>query len=170
MADYYDILGVDENASGADIKSSFRKLAQKHHPDRGGNEEKFKEINEAYDTLKDPQKKAEYDNMRNWNAQGGSFNGPFPFEDLGNAAGLHSVFTQVFGRGFGPRGPGTSAISIQLDITLEDVINGVDKQLKIRLPSGNERTINVNVPQGIEHGTRIRYAGLGEVSHPQLPP
>ena len=66
MKNYYDTLGVSETASDRDIKSAFRKLAQEHHPDRGGNEAKFKEVNEAYDTLKNTQKRQEYDAMRKY--------------------------------------------------------------------------------------------------------
>ena len=61
MADYYETLGVSKNASEKDLKTAFRKLAAKHHPDAGGDAEKFKEINEAYNTLKDPQKRQMYD-------------------------------------------------------------------------------------------------------------
>ncbi len=60
--DYYSILGVSRNASDKDLKSAYKKASMKHHPDRGGNEEEFKKVNEAYSTLKDPQKRAVYDN------------------------------------------------------------------------------------------------------------
>ena len=171
MVDYYDALGIKEDASNAEIKKSFRKLAQTHHPDMGGNEEKFKEINEAYDTLKDPQKKEEYDNMRNWQSRGGSFTSGFPFQDLGDIpGGLGAVFQHVFNEGFGPgRGHSNHSISIQLDITLDEVYTGAEKQLDLQLPSGQVRSVNINVPAGIEHGTRIRYAGLGEIRHPTIP-
>ena len=171
MVDYYNALGVNEDASNAEIKKSFRKLAQKHHPDRGGNEEKFKEINEAYDTLKDPQKKAEYDNMRNYQSRGGQFTSGFPFQDLGDMpGGLGAVFQHVFSEGFGPgRGQSNRSISIQLDVTLEEVYKGQEKQLDLQLPNGQVRSVNVSVPAGIEHGTRIRYAGLGETGDPRIP-
>jgi len=66
MKNYYDTLGVSETASDNEIKTAFRKLAAQHHPDKGGNENKFKEINEAYDTLKSTQKRQEYDAMRKY--------------------------------------------------------------------------------------------------------
>ena len=80
MKNYYDTLGVSETASDNEIKSAFRKLAAQHHPDKGGNETKFKEINEAYDTLKNTQKRQEYDAMRKYgqrnmgSGEGFSFN------------------------------------------------------------------------------------------------
>lgn len=171
MVDYYDALGIKEDASNAEIKKSFRKLAQTHHPDMGGNEEKFKEINEAYDTLKDPQKKEEYDNMRNWQSRDGNFTSGFPFQDLGDIpGGLGAVFQHVFNEGFGPgRGQSNRAINVQLDVTLEEIYKGVEKQLELQLPNGQVRSVNVSIPAGIQHGTRIRYAGLGEISHPQFP-
>lgn len=61
---YYDILGIDESASESDIKTAFRKLAMKHHPDKGGDAEQFKKINEAYQVLSDSQKKTQYDSFR----------------------------------------------------------------------------------------------------------
>ena len=73
MKNYYDTLGVDENASDEDIKAAFRKLAAQHHPDKGGSQPKFQEINEAYDTLKNKQKRQEYDAMRRFG--GGSNTG-----------------------------------------------------------------------------------------------
>lgn len=168
MVDYYDALGVKENASNTEIKKSFRKLAQKHHPDIGGNEAKFKEINEAYDTLKDPEKKVEYDNMRNWQSRDRNFTSGFPLQEFSSSS-LGAVFQQVFNEGFGlGHGQPTRSISIQLDITLNEVYTGAEKQLDLQLPNGQIRSVNVNIPAGIEHGTRIRYAGLGEVRHPTI--
>ena len=68
MKNYYDALGVSETASDSEIKSAFRKLAGQHHPDKGGNEARFKEVNEAYDTLKNTAKRQEYDTMRKYGA------------------------------------------------------------------------------------------------------
>jgi curved DNA-binding protein len=171
MVDYYDALGIKEDASNAEIKKSFRKLAQTHHPDMGGQEKKFKEINEAYDTLKDLKKKEEYDNMRNWQSRDGNFTSGFPFQDLGDIpGGLGAVFQHVFNEGFGPgRGHSNRAINIQLDVTLEEIYKGVEKQLELQLPNGQVRSVNISIPAGIQHGTRIRYAGLGEIGHPQFP-
>ena len=75
--DYYKTLGVSKDASEAEIKKAFRKLAQKHHPDAGGDEEKFKEINEAYEVLSDPKKKQVYDQFGAVGSQG--FSGANPF-------------------------------------------------------------------------------------------
>ena len=71
MKNHYDTLGVSETASDKDIKSAFRKLAGQHHPDKGGDEARFKEVNEAYDTLKNTEKRQEYDAVRKYGAGGG---------------------------------------------------------------------------------------------------
>ena len=70
MKNYYDILGVDEKASSAEITKAFKNLAKQHHPDRGGDKDKFQEINEAHDTLKSPQKRHDYDTMRKFGRPG----------------------------------------------------------------------------------------------------
>ena len=70
MKNYYDILGVSEDASNDQIKKAFKSIAKKEHPDRGGNEKVFKEANEAYDTLKDTKKRHEYDTIRKYGQQG----------------------------------------------------------------------------------------------------
>ena len=81
MKNYYDVLGVNEQSTSADITKAFKDLAKKHHPDRGGDESKFKEINEAYATLKDTQKRHEYDTMRKFGGSGGGDH-PFFNEDI----------------------------------------------------------------------------------------
>ncbi len=100
MKDYYKILGVSEDASDGDIKKAFRKLAVKYHPDRGGDENKFKEANEAYDTLKDSKKRQEYDTMRkfgaNFGGQGQGFNFQGNFGDF-----FGGDFFEEFMTGFG---------------------------------------------------------------------
>ena len=92
MKDYYSILGVSEDASADEIKKAFRKHAVKHHPDRGGDEKKFKEANEAYDTLKNPNKKQEYDTMRRFGSNMGGQGSGFKFSS-GN-------FNEFFGGDF----------------------------------------------------------------------
>ena len=83
MKNYYDVLGVNEQSTSADITKAFKDLAKKHHPDRGGDEAKFKEINEAHDTLKNSQKRHDYDTMRKFGGAGqGDGQHPFFNEDI----------------------------------------------------------------------------------------
>jgi curved DNA-binding protein len=170
--DYYSTLGVDRNATDDDIKKAYRKLAMKHHPDRGGDEATFKKISEAYDILSDPQKKQIVDLGGDPKNQGGggygnSFNqGPFEFHFGGGVPpGMEDIFGRFgFGSGFG-RQPmkKNKTLNINVDITLEDVLTGKDINAEITIPgSGKRKMINIAIPAGIEHGQQIRYEGMGD--------
>ncbi len=141
MKDYYKILGVEKNASEADIKKAFRKLALEHHPDKnGGKDEKFKEINEAYSTLSDAKKRQQYDTFGSAGPQGqaGGFGG-FDFSGFGQGNGgvefdLGDIFGSFFGggnRGQG-RGHATRGADIQVDveISFKDSALGIDKAIE----------------------------------------
>lgn len=132
--DYYDLLGVERGASEEDIKKAFRKLAAKYHPDRNpGDEsasEKFKEINEAYTVLSDPEKRRAYDQF--------GHDGPRGFG--GGGGGFEDIFSQFgdfFGGGFSGNGGGSrqrvgNDLRIRMNLTLEDIAHGVEKEIKIR--------------------------------------
>lgn len=161
--DYYSILGVGKSASPEDIKAAYRKLAMKHHPDRGGDAKKFQEISEAYETLSDPDKKAQYDHggargFRN-GFQGNPFNEGFgrsPFEDL---------FSQ-FGFQFhtGNRRPQNSDLTIKVKISLKDSYLGKTMTINYPLPSGRDQTLEITIPPGIENGQTMRMGGMGDDS------
>ncbi len=240
--DYYEILGLARGASDQDIKSAFRRMAKEHHPDRNAgekaSEQKFKELNEAYEVLKDPQKRAAYDQFGHAAFEGGR-GGPGGFgPDF--ASSMSDIFDDLFGEfmggrrggGGGGRGPRSSGrergadIRYNMDITLQEAFSG--KQAQIRVPTSigcetcsgtgakvgtkptscptcggagkvrasqgfftiertcpschgrgefiedpcpacsgvgrinRERTLAVNIPAGVEDGTRIRLAGEGE--------
>ena len=170
--DYYSTLGVDRSATDDDIKKAYRKLAMKHHPDRGGDEATFKKISEAYDILSDPQKKQIVDLGGDPKNQGGggygnSFNqGPFEFHFGGGVPpGMEDIFGRFgFGSGFG-RQPmkKNKTLNINVDITLEDVLTGKDINAEITIPgSGKRKMINIAIPAGIEHGQQIRYESMGD--------
>lgn len=153
--DYYEHLGVDRTSSPSDIKKAYRKLASKHHPDKGGDAEQFKKIQEAYDTLSDPQKKEQYDNP---NPFGQGFEGNMNFED---------IFGSIFGQGFGGqrvrKNPDTQ---FNVTITLEDAFNG--STFELRLPDGNK--VEIRIPAGIREGAKLRVPGKGRQHNPNLPP
>jgi len=248
--DYYEVLGVQRNAAETDLKAAFRKLAKEHHPDRnpgdGEAERKFKEINEAYETLKDPQKRAAYDQFGHAAFEGGRGGGPGGFgPDF--ASSMSDIFDDLFGefmggRRGGPGGPGGgpgqrsrggrergSDLRYNLEVTLAEAFAGKTAQIrvptsvscetcsgsgaragtkptscptcggmgKVRASQGfftiertcpscqgrgeviddpcpacsgsgrvmKERTLSVNIPAGVEDGTRIRLAGEGEAGH-----
>ena len=131
--DYYDVLGVGRNASNEDIRRAFRRLAFQHHPDRnrdGGATEKFKEINEAYEILSDPAKRANYD--RFGFTGGGDFSSGFEGFDFG---GLGDIFETFFGGGTSAarRGPRAGAeVSARLTITFEEAVLGCQKKVEIQ--------------------------------------
>ncbi len=142
---YYDILGVEKKATQDDIKKAFRKLAQKHHPDKGGDEAKFKEITEAYSILSDDKRRREYDSYGQTFAGGGpqgGFNGNmggFDFSGFQNGAGgvefdlsdLFGEFGDVFGGGRGRRVKRGRDISIDVEISFKDSILGVKRSVLI---------------------------------------
>lgn len=164
--DYYGTLGINKEASQDEIKKAYRSMAMKHHPDRGGDTNKFKEVEEAYRTLSDPQKKQMYDMGvdPNRQSQGGFYNrGPFEFHMGGMPPDMEDLF-QNFGFGFRNNIRRNKSISINVEITLQDVLNGKDIDAEISMPSGHKKIINISIPPGIEHGQQIKYAGMGDQS------
>ena len=173
MKNYYDTLGVSETASDAEIKKAFRKLAGEHHPDKGGNENKFKEINEAYDTLKSTQKRQEYDAMRKYgqrnfgSGEGFSFNINDMFDE--------DVFQDFFsGFGFTPGGgrgrtrvyrnqPRQNRnVNIRLTLSIKEVYTACEKTISVRLPSGRDEIVHIKVPAGCQDGVTFKYRGMGD--------
>lgn len=138
---YYDILGVDRKASKDEVKKAFRKLAQKHHPDKGGDESKFKEITEAYSVLADDKRRKEYDTYGQ-SFQGGGGGNPFEgfdFNDFArNGGGVEFDFSDIFGGGFGDlfggRGPRQRRgrdISIDIEVSFKESVQGGARQVLI---------------------------------------
>lgn len=192
--DYYKALGIEKKATQDEIKHAYRRLARKYHPDvskEHNAEEKFKNVQEAYEVLKDPEKRTAYDQLgSNWKAgqefrppPGGKFHAGrdnaegfsgFSDSDMG---GFSDFFTQFFGRaqaqsggenfeGFQQRGSDQNA---KVNITLEEAHRGVTKMLKLEVPeidaSGRmrtqTRTLKVNLPAGAYEGQQVRLAKQG---------
>ena len=152
MTDYYQTLGVERNASPDDIKKAYRKLANKHHPDKGGDQAKFKDISVAYDTLGDPQKKAEYDmggsnphiNMRTGNFQ--DFADIFGF-NFGGGGG--HPFNDIFGQPHRGGMRRNKDLNIQCQVALKDSFVGKQLEANYRLPSGRNQNVVINIPAGM---------------------
>ena len=175
--DYYGTLGVEPNAGEAEIKTAYRRLARKYHPDvskEAGAEDKFKAVNEAYEALRDPEKRAAYDQLR---ARGyrpgddvqpppggfGSGHGGVDFEEIfaggGAGGGFSDFFESLFGRGggFGQRGQAPRGDTrAKLAVPLETVYDGGTVRIFV-----NNKTLDVRVPKGIKPGQKIRLAGQG---------
>jgi curved DNA-binding protein len=184
--DYYKILGVSRNASQDEIKRAYRKLARKYHPDVSKEpqaEQRFKEVNEANEVLKDPDKRATYDALGSgWHAgqefrpppRGsggfGGFKREFSAEDIDE---FSDFFASVFGSGFRrerpqPRQRGMDQ-NTRIQISLEDAYQGATKQIRLDDPRArpdsagqpSSRTLNVRIPAGVTQGQQIRLAGQG---------
>lgn len=172
--DYYAKLGLKRGASDADIKKAYRTMAMKHHPDRGGDEKQFKEISAAYEALSDPEKKKIIDMGGDPNAQPGMGGGHYqrgPFEFHFGSGNFEDIFG---GFGFSPFGGGgprrNRTVSINVEISLEEVLSGKDITAEVNLPNGNGKVINVHIPPGIQDRQQIRYSGMGDSSIPHMPP
>jgi len=184
--DLYKILGVSKTASDKDIKQAYRKLARQYHPDvNPGNksaEEKFKDINNAYEILSDPEKRKKYDQFGDqWQhadqfagAQGNPFGGFSGFRnaggdnfsyqyvdmsDLGDLGDIFKGFTGGFGgRGRSPRPRQGRDIEASTDITLEEAFNGTTRLMQ----DSSGKRIEVKIPAGVKNGGRIKVSGKGE--------
>src|SRR5882724_4314022 len=176
--DYYDILGVKPEATDADIKSAYRKLARKYHPDvskESGAEEKFKAANEAYEALRDPAKRRAYDRLRaSGYRPGDDFHPPphfgegadFNAADFSEEGGFSDFFESLFGRGGArgarPAGPRRGRdVQARVEIPLRTAYSGSRERFTLRDGGGGERTLEVKIPAGILPGQQIRLAGQG---------
>lgn len=189
--DYYNILGVSKNASADEIKKAFRNLARKYHPDINPGdkqaEEKFKDIQQAYEVLSDPEKKRSYDMFGEAGFQGGRPGGGYQtyystnFGDFGENihfggasgfSGLEDIFSEIFGSRGGrredPRRRPTKGRDVehQIEIDFNTAIKGGTRDIKIARESNGKdlttETISVKIPSGVDNGSKIRVGGKGE--------
>lgn len=194
--DYYQILGVSKSASESDVKQVFRKLARKYHPDMNPGdktaEAKFKEINEAYEVLSDPEKRRKYDQFgQYWNQAGGPQAGGFDF-DFGQYGSFDDFINELLGRfsgGFGTgstreqrysysnvsSSPGFSGFQDFAGFNAPGMSADAEAELKLtfmealqgvekRLTIGGTETINVRIPAGAKPNSRIRVKGKGQMN------
>lgn len=190
--DYYKIMGVSRDASQEDIKRAYRKLARKYHPDvskERNAEERFKELGEAYEVLKDPEKRAAYDQIAAGRQHGERFTPPpdwaFDFDFGGggftgsDASGFSDFFDSLFGRATRggrrePRSGWTGPLSGQdqyanIYISLDEAFSGGTQTVTLASPeidakgrvANKTRTLNVKIPKGVKEGQRIRLSGQG---------
>ncbi|MEZ5503444.1 MAG: curved DNA-binding protein [Halioglobus sp.] len=183
--DYYQILGVKPDADSKDIKAAYRKLARKYHPDMNpdkGAEEKFKEVAEAYEALKDAGRRAEYDELRQYRDRAGGFEPPPGWQSgggFGGAGASHfegdfsDFFNSIFGGAGGQaheqrRGMRGQDAEIEMPIFLEETLQETSKLVEYMMPvyeNGQlrevKKSLKVKIPAGVADGERIRLKGQG---------
>ena len=183
--DYYQILGVAEDAETADIKTAYRKLARKYHPDLNADAEaeaKFKEVAEAWEVLKDGERRAEYDELRRYGSRREDFEAPPGWQSA--TGGTHhrfegdfsEFFNNIFGGGFAGEQRGRSDgfglrgqdVEIEMPVFLEETVSDTSKPVEYELPviEGGQlrhqrKSLKVKIPAGVSDGERIRVRGQG---------
>ncbi len=176
--DYYEVLGVGKDASDDELKKAFRKAAVKYHPDKeGGDEAKFKEVNEAYEVLKDRQKRQRYDQFGHagvgGSSGGGGYGGGNPFEGFGGGqggfefnfgdGGLGDIFGQFFGGGGTQRGPVRGRdVETQIQLTFEEAVFGVERELAFDMDDECSHCHGSTVEPGHELKTCPVCKGAGQ--------
>ena len=186
MKDYYKVLGVGETATKEQIKKAFKDIAKKEHPDRGGNEAVFKEANEAHDTLKDSQKRHDYDTQRKFGGgtrQGGQGQHPFFNEDIfgdffSGFSGGDMDFNGRFNfqgnpnartKTFRARHQANKSINVRMAISIKEAMSNNEKTINYKLPSGRDEFATIKIPAGIQHGVTFKFAGMGDDSIKNVP-
>ena len=182
MSDFYSVLGVSKTASDDEIKKAYRKLAMQYHPDRNNGsreaEEKFKEITEAYDVLRDANKRAAYDRYGEAGLRGGAGGGGFHHVDLSEALsifmrdfGAFSGLGDLFGAGGGGRRQGNSRsgsdVKFTVELTLQEVATGVQKTFNAKLLDPCDRCEGSGAEQGTKAQRCNTCGGSGEVRRAQ---
>lgn len=156
MTDYYATLGVPRTATADEIKKAFRRLASQHHPDKGGDTQKFQAIQEAYATLGDEQKRAEYNNPRP------QFSGFPGFHGTPGGVNINDIFGQMFGQQFAQQHqhPRRSHVRMTLWISLLDVATGGKRTVSLGTHAGVS-AVEIEIPLGINDGDNVQYEGIG---------
>ena len=166
---YYEILGVGDKATAEEIKRAYRKLASQHHPDKGGDKVKFQEIQGAYDTLSDTNKRQQYDMQRNGMGGGpGGVRFTWHTGDGGMPPDISEIFRNF---GFGGIDPFAQQrqqpkrnkdLRIEIPVSLESTLQEQVKTISVQTTNGHRETVEVHIPRGVTTGTNIKYAGLGD--------
>jgi molecular chaperone DnaJ len=159
--DHYQTLGVAKTATPEEIKKAYRKLASKHHPDKGGDTAMFQKIEEAYRTLGDPQKRQAYDNPSPFgqNPSGGWQQAGFPggFNFNFNGTDFNDIFGQMFGgqRPQHPHQPRQQVYRTSIELDLQQAYTGGEHHIQLQTPQGI-KTIKLDIPRGAENGSQVR--------------
>jgi DnaJ-class molecular chaperone len=169
MTDAYSTLGVQRGATDEEIKKAYRKLAAKHHPDKeGGSTAKFQEIQGAYETLTDPQKRQQHDNPSPFHGGHQHSDG---FQEFHFGGGAQDIFTQFFGQA--GRGGGNpfqqhqqprrnKDLRINITVTLASTLSEQQKTVSVQTTKHDKFNVDVKIPRGVSNGTTIKYTQMGD--------
>lgn len=180
--DPYQILGVERSANADQIKRAYRKLAKQFHPDRNpgdaGAEEKFKQVQAAYEVLGDEQRRRQYDqfgaggptpNIHGWDTRFDQHNGNFTVGDVGDLSGIFEQFFTRGGRGEGARRSGARRggrpgedVRTAVELTFEESARGATREVELQVEGASPERLKFRIPAGVEHGQRIRLRGKGQ--------
>jgi curved DNA-binding protein len=167
MANAYETLGVPKGASESDIKKAYRKLASQHHPDKGGDTQRFQEIQSAYETLTDPVKRQQHDSPNPFHGQSGPNGSHFEFHFGGS--GPEDLFAQFFNQGFPGGHPfqqrqprRNKDLRVQLQINLASTLEAQRKTISVQTTKGDRYNVDVDIPRGVGDGTTIKYGQMGD--------
>ena len=175
QTDYYDVLGVEKNASPQELKKAFRKLAMEFHPDRNASEDataRFKEINRAYEVLSDPEKRQLYDRFGHAGVDGSAGAGPAGFEGFSTFEGFGDIFDAFFGGGGRGgrrrRGPARGAdLRFNLRLTFEEAVFGVEKEIEFARQERCSQCSGKGTEGGAEFAVCPECNGAGEIRRAQ---
>jgi curved DNA-binding protein len=158
---YYEILCVPDKATAEEIKRAYRKLASQHHPDKGGDKNRFQEIQQAYDTLSDVAKRQQYDQQ----LRGGGTQWHFSSAGM-NHPDIDAIFKQFgFGDPFShvrQQQRRNKDLRIEIAVPLVTTLEAQTKIISVATTNGQRETVEVNIPRGVTNGTTIKYSGLGD--------
>ena len=165
---HYETLGVGEGATPDEIKRAYRKLASQHHPDKGGDTQKFQEIQTAYDTLADADRRQQYDFERKNPGHGPGVQ--FHWQGGGMPGGMEDLFRQFgfpggdpFAQFRQPQQPRRNKdLRVHLEVPLASTFQEQHKTLSVQTTNGHRETVEVHIPRGVNNGTQIKYSGLGD--------
>lgn len=163
---YYDVLGVKPTCSPDEIQAAYRKLAKQYHPDLGGDETMFHKISEAYDALKDPHSRAEFDH-KNARSQNININSDDVFSDM------FSVFGSA---GFHPskrrynKQERNKNLGVSVQVQLEDLLLEQKKTISVKHTDGTRHIVEIAIPLAVNNGTKIKYSGLGDWANKKVAP